>query len=474
MSAGLSQLLLGKSITDDRVIQLAVGVTRLDNVVKSKDKVFLALLHDNLGKVLVLFPASDLLNLVILWRETDRQLQSISPQNLIKFFKQEALMTTEGQRKLFSLPVYIDRSLNSVLQFDALEPHSGLTFSIPKQWLENTVTVLPLSISQQEINDKQPKGSDEEVVVKAVERFTALRIKQRVSDTLGLPSLSPTVQKISELRSDPLADVSRLVPIVKVDPSLASQVMSWAASPYYATPSELQSIEDAVSRVLGFDLVINLALGVSMGKTLSVPKDAPRGHTPYWLQALYSATLAERLCKKMNANDAPKPGLVYLTGLIHNFGYAVLGHLFPSHFVLLSRYLEANPHISIEQTEKQILNVTREQVAAWLFECWSLPEEVCLGVRYINSPMSSESNTYAQLVNLANRALRSSGFADGPIEALDKNVLQAVGLLEEEVFAEREAMLTKEDELLELVKMLERQQRRETAKIDDAIEGDIS
>jgi len=141
---------------------------------------------------------------------------------------------------------------------------------------------------------------------------------------------------------------------------------------------------------------------------------------------------------------------------------------------LLSRYLEANPHINIEQTEKQILNVTREQVAAWLFECWSLPEEVCLGVRYINSPMNNKSNSYAQLVNLANRALRSSGCADGPIEALDKTVLQAVGLLEEEVFAEREAMLTKEGELLELVKMLEQQQRREATRVESDVQGDIS
>jgi len=131
---------------------------------------------------------------------------------------------------------------------------------------------------------------------------------------------------------------------------------------------------------------------------------------------------------------------------------------------LLSRYLEVNPHMSIEQTERHVLNVTREQVAAWLFDCWSLPKDVCIGVRYINAPLHSKSNQHAQLVNLASRALRRVGFADGPIEVLDTKVLQSVGLLEAEVYEECEAMLEKGDELLELVRMLETQQKREASR----------
>ncbi len=449
---------------NQEVSQLAVGVQRLDNIINSNQTVRIALLHDSEGKVLVLLPASHLLNLVVLWRESSRQLQPVRAENIVKFFNQEALATPQGRRKLFSLPVYIDKSCTDLQSLSVLEPHSGLAFDVPRKWLAGNASVISVGISPAEILQQQPQGTDEEVIIKAVERFTALRIKQRMEDTLGLPSLQPTALKISELRADPLAGIDRLVPIVKVDPSLAAQVMSWAASPYYATPGELQSIDDAVIRVLGYDLVVNLALGVSMGKALTIPDEAPRGHTPYWIQAIYTATLAERLCKRMVGEDLPKRGLVYLTGLVHNFGYAALAHLFPPHFALLSRYLEVNPHMCIEQTERHVLNVTREQVAAWLFDCWSLPEEVCKGVRYINTPKHSQANAYAQLVNLAMRALRPMGFADGPIESLDTEVLQAVGLLESEVIEERNAMLEKGEELLELVRMLEMQQKREASR----------
>lgn len=63
--------------------------------------------------------------------------------------------------------------------------------------------------------------------------------------------------------------------MVETDPALAAQVVSWAASPYYASPGKIRSVEDAIVRVLGFDLVINLALGLALGKTLSLPKDHP-------------------------------------------------------------------------------------------------------------------------------------------------------------------------------------------------------
>ena len=62
-----------------------------------------------------------------------------------------------------------------------------------------------------------------------MERFTALRMQQRLEDTLGLPSLAPTTQKIIMLRSNPDAGVDELVPVVRVDPSLSAQVMGWAS-----------------------------------------------------------------------------------------------------------------------------------------------------------------------------------------------------------------------------------------------------
>lgn len=429
---------------------MAIGVNTLETDAGKSNFARLVLLHDNIGKVLVLLPAVKLLNLVSIWRETERHLQPVKGDDVRRFFSQEKLLTKEGQRKLFSLPVFIDDAFESQDVLDVLEPYSGLRFSADRSWYIANMRSIRLGLSTVDIDNAQPKGDDEAVISHAVERFTALRIRQRLEDTLGLPSLAPTTQKIIMLRSDPAAGVDRLVPVVKVDPSLSAQVMSWSVSPYYAAPGSIQSIDDAIIRVLGFDLVVNLALGIAMGKTLTIPEDTPRNQTPYWQQAVYTATLAERLAKKMEASIRPKPGLVYLSGLLHNFGYIVLAHLFPPHFSLLSRYIEANPHLRLDYIEKHILHVTREQVGSWLMENWSLPEEIYNGVRYLNEPLHPKAGVYAQVIHLANHALRQKGWADGPLESeLNSDVLALTGLTQQQVMTELEGMEADSDVLKE-------------------------
>lgn len=387
------------------------------------DDARIVLLHDNQGKVLVLLPGNHLLNLVSVWQETGRHLQPAKDADVVRFFSQPQLHQEEGLRKLFTLPVLVDPAFSQHEAVAVYEPHSQWYFSVQRSWYLATMQTSSISLSLAEIDRVQPGGSDEQVISQAVERFTALRIRQRLEDTLGLPGLAPSVQKLIALRTDPVAGVDRLVPIVKVDPSLSAQVMSWAVSPYYAAPGTIQSIDDAIIRVLGFDLVVNLALGVAMGKTLTLPDHVLSGQRGYWRQAVYMATLTERLAKQMPAYIRPKPGLAYLTGLLSNFGYVVLAHLFPPHFSLINRYTEANPHLPLDYIEKHLLHVTREQVGAWLMESWSLPEEVYSAVRYMNEPCHPKANYFAKVAYLANRSLRQSQDAEGPIEPLDERVL---------------------------------------------------
>lgn len=416
----------------------------------------IVLLHDSKGKVLALLPSTSLLNLVTVWKQTGRQLQPVRAESAVRFFGQEGLVDNEAaQKKLLTLPVLIDPHCAQQSQLEINDPHSGLTFQAKNSWLTN-LTPCKLALSNAEIVARQPKGNDEEVITMAVEKFTALRVQQRLEDTLDLPALSPTMQKIVSLRSDPDASVEELTPIVRIDPSLSAQVMSLAASPYYAAPGKISSVEDAVIRVLGYDLVINMAMATALGRILELPKDGPRDATPYWSQSIYNATLAEKLCRRMTADDKPQPGLVYLAGLLHNFGYLVLAHLFPPHFSLISRYIEANPHFALDAIEQQVLNVTREQIGAWLFSSWSLPEDVCTAVRQQNNPdYDGPASLYAKLQYLTNRLLREEGLSDGPLEPIPGELYMQLGLKPADAKAALKELRDARDELTELTHLLE-------------------
>ncbi|WP_415886246.1 HDOD domain-containing protein [Neptuniibacter sp. QD37_6] len=433
---------------------MSVGVRVLENS-GELPQFRLVLLHDAEGKVLALLPAASLLNLVSVWKETGRQLQPVRGEDAKRYFSQDALRHPEGQKKLLSLNLLVSPDILQLNQVELIEPHADLRFRISAKQIEKA-TSCNLALTTEQIEAVQPKGDDRVVITQAVERFTELRIKQRLEDTLGLPSLSPTIKKIIELRSDPEAGVSELVPVVRVDPSLSAQVMSWAASPYYAAPGKVSSIDDAVIRVLGFDLVINMALGTAMGEMLRVPEDGPRGATPYWLQSVYNAAFAEQLCRAMPENDdQPKPGLIYLSSLLHNFGYLVLAHLFPPHFTLLSRYIEANPHFALDSVEQQVLSVTREQIGSWLLSSWELPEEVTIAIRHQNEPdYAGEHSNYVKVLYMANRLLRQQGLSDGPLEEVPEDMYEELGLKEPDVAKMLRRLMRNDEDIKELTALL--------------------
>jgi HD-like signal output (HDOD) protein len=392
----------------------------------SAEPIRLVLLHDRQGKVLALLSPSRMLDLAAVARLSGRELQPARGEDARRFFTQPGLQTESGREKLLTLPLLLDSGVGSGA-LACRECYSGFAFRLDR--LPEGARLQRGPISRDPAAADGAALDDATAIGRAVERFTHLRIQQRLDATLGLPGLSQTMRRIVLLRSDPDAGVDQLVPVVKLDPSLSAQVMSWAASPYYAAPGRVHSIEDAVIRVLGFDLVVNLALGIAMGQVVRLPKDTPRGGVPYWEQAVYTATLSEKLARSIRPERRPHPGLAYLAGLLHNFGYLVLGHLFPPHFSRLSRHIEANPQLEQSLIERQVLQVTREQIGAWLLERWDLPAEVSVAVRHQQQPaLAGEHAEYAHLLHLSSRLLRQQGLSAGPAGPLPEAGVRALGL----------------------------------------------
>ncbi len=259
--------------------------------------------------------------------------------------------------------------------------------------------------------------------------FTPTRLKQRIDETFDLPAMPDIAQDIMKLRVDPSADAKKLSQIVARDPSLAAQVISWASSPYYGYQGKIDSIETAIARVLGFELVMNLALGISIGKSLKVPKDGPIGVKEFWKQAIYCANLAEKLCRAMPVKHRPERGLIYLSGLLHNFGHLLMGHIFPPQFDLINRTIEANPYTSIEDIEFYILGVTHEEIGAWLMQNWHMPEELIVAVhRHHQEEFWSKHAVYSNLVLVANRMLKQLDIGDSVLTTVPDSTLELLSL----------------------------------------------
>ena len=413
------------------------------------------LLDDAVGALLVLIPRSQLLDLSRLTELTGRQLIAVKPERLERMLGKYNLANLPAIPALTSSPcLYDERVLlpDSVLIESG---RNGVLLEIERDAYKSLLSKASAARFGEPVSAITPNldrpDDDREEITQAVQAFTARRIQQRLEQTIEIPPLPETAQRIIKLRVDPNATVDDITSVVETDPALAAQVISWAASPYYAAPGKIRSVEDAIVRVLGFDLVINLALGLALGKTLSLPKDRPQQSTPYWQQAIYTAAVIEGLTRAMPRALRPEAGMTYLAGLLHNFGYLVLAHVFPPHFSLICRHLEVNPHLPASYIEQHLLGITREQIGAWLMRHWDMPDELVNALRFQHDPYYSGPNAaFPNLVCLAVSLLAAHGIGAPSSAQIPDHLFDALGLSRDSAYDAVSKVLSAEAALREL------------------------
>jgi HD-like signal output (HDOD) protein len=210
-------------------------------------------------------------------------------------------------------------------------------------------------------------------------------VEQRIEQVYALPPMPELGRRILELQADSNAGARELANIVQLDPSLAAQVIRYASSSYYGYTGRITNIQEAISRVLGYDMVMNLAIGLSAGRSFCIPERGPLGLKSFWEHAVISAVLVQRLGAAMSVAARPDPAQCYLCGLLHDFGILLLGHLFPPEFQLLNKLAQANPKQTVAELESRLLGMgeAREMIAmgharigAWLMEAWRMPDSL--------------------------------------------------------------------------------------------------
>jgi HD-like signal output (HDOD) protein len=179
---------------------------------------------------------------------------------------------------------------------------------------------------------------------------------------------------------------------------------------------------------------MNLALGLSIGRSLHIPQEGPFGLDAFWRHSVYAARLVEQLAGLLPGRQRLPRGTAYLAGLLQNLGRLVLGHTFQPEFYILNRFAQANPTLSTCELERQVLGVTHDQIGAWLMESWGLPQELIIAVRHHHDESYWEQHaSYSQLVLIANRALANHGLGETDTAGLPVFSLEMLGIDEKKV-----------------------------------------
>lgn len=412
------------------------------------------ILSEEHGVLMAILPCNRLLDFSVLCKTLNRNLVPAQYEALQVIFKNCEPNSYPPLPDYFEMDAILDKSILS-LEDIYFEPGNHRTLIKMKK--QDFLSALQNSW-QGEFSAPiatLTESKDSHQLASQVTQFTPKRFENRLQENIELPAMPPMADKILKLRSDPNATAVDLAAVIEKDPSLAAQLIKWAQSPYYGYAGKITSIENAIIKVLGFDLVLNLALGLSLNRSMKVPLDGPLGLKAYWKSSIYAAALIENLIYEMPKTGRPIRGLAYLAGLLHNFGHLVLAELFPPQHFLLNRYLEVNPEISISEIEKHVLGVTHTQMGAWLLQNWGMPSEVLAAVKWHHEgDYSNEHAVYANLTCLAGRLLKRHNLGDAIEDSMIPAILESLSISETQAEAALEKLLSKREGLDSIVNQL--------------------
>lgn len=254
-------------------------------------------------------------------------------------------------------------------------------------------------------------------------------IRSEIEKLTSIPAMPELAQRIVALGPHP--EVRKLVAIVELDPGLAGQMVRQATSPFFGYRGKVNSVSDAITRVLGLEPAIHLAFGVIAGKAMRSPSDGPAGRKAVWLHAAYSAALMQSMAESLPKSIRALPGMCYLGGLMHNIGLLLLGHLFPADLHALNKAILENPTIPLINLERRLFMTDHTEIGTWLMQKWRMPEEVITAVqKHHDEGYRGENAVYANLALLADRLLQRLGKGDAGSEELPAALLADLGLQE--------------------------------------------
>lgn len=398
-------------------------------------------LIDRSGPAVAVIPFLAELNLELVNQTLGRNFQTLSKDMANKLFSDCEPDTFPALAMAYGLPVIADIDmLENEMIFSASGCSStllkipGAAFRLAMRGaVKGHISVWPSHVETLAAPDAQSNAGTPTTLEGVTRKLQRLH---------QLPPMPETAIRIMHLTSDPDSNVFQLAELIERDPSLAAQVMRYARSALFAYRGDLSSVKDAVNIVLGFDRVAQLAMGISAAKAFNIPQEGPFGLTKFWQHALYNGVLSQALALLAHPDLLIDDKQAYLSGLLHNFGLLLLGHLFPPEFKMLNKLRETAPDASLSELEEQVfgmgsaqdvLSIGHGSVGASLLKMWGLPEaSIMVAAKHAQANYTGAHDEYVGLIQLSNYYLAQHGIGDEPIHYDPSPLLEKLGIQAEQ------------------------------------------
>jgi HD-like signal output (HDOD) protein len=263
--------------------------------------------------------------------------------------------------------------------------------------------------------------------------MSPLDMHQSINQLEKLPVLSEIAHRLLKLSCDPLADARKLAEVVMLDASLTSQVIHWANSPLYGYKGRIESVQEAISTVLGYDYVLNLALGIAAMKPLSLPIEGPLGSWRQWQHNLSSSYLMDKINRLISSERQVSGDQVQLAALLHNLGFLLMGSQFEEEFNYLRKLVVKNPELAVIRIEDFVMATNHTLLGTWLMRAWGMPKSVIHVVYHHHNPFYRGEDALLNLITFYNDYLLGKlGVGDATTQQCPDSVYDILDISEDQ------------------------------------------
>ncbi len=199
----------------------------------------------------------------------------------------------------------------------------------------------------------------------------------------SLPPLPAVAQEILTCFGDEFIDAAKVASVVEGDPGICAKLLGLSNSAYFGLAEPVNTIGEAISRVLGVDTVRSLVLAMAIAQSFN-SKDCPAfGAQRFWLQSLLTAECCKKIAAVDKSADDATRDLAYSAGLCHNIGLMLLAHLEPvrTNTVLLAHRDQDDPG-GLSRGFMAEFATDHRNMTSELARIWSLPAPMLAAYRY--------------------------------------------------------------------------------------------
>lgn len=238
-------------------------------------------------------------------------------------------------------------------------------------------------------------------------------LRHAVRNLNSLPAMPVIAQKLMSLKLDTDEGERQMLLLIGQDPMISAKIIGLANSPLIGATRKITAVKDA-AMLLGLTRVKSVATGIAVMSLVNKPigRFDPQ---ELWVHNMAVAFAMLPVVRAMPAKDRPQDDLIFLAGMLHDIGYLALAHLDVQRSDDLHTRLVIEPDRLAIEVERELLEVTHDELGAELAKYWNLPSEIVSVLRYHHTPdapEAAEGQPLVRILSITERLLPTIGLRE--------------------------------------------------------------